>query len=144
MSYRDKCSNVWGLCAGTMTVSILGIITADADLVIIASVISVGSLLGYCLYKDCYKQLCDADNELYRYRQKNYTLEMYYEALEERYEDLKQKYAKLLISKKSSNNLYSDDILSAVKYAMQKSHPDNGGKTEDFIKFKKLYDSMKA
>lgn len=137
MSYRDKCSNVWGLYAGTMTVSILGIITADADLVIIASVISVGSLLGYCLYKDCYKQLCDADKERSKYRLEN-------DINKRNYETLKQEYIKLLLSQKSSNNSYSDDVLSAVKYVMQKSHPDNGGKTEDFIKFKKLYDSMKA
>lgn len=137
MSYRDKCSNVWGLYAGTMTVSILGIITADADLVIIASVMGVGSLLGYCLYKDCYKQLCNADKERSKYRLEN-------DIYKRNYETLKQEYIKLLSSQKSSNNLYSDDILSVVKYAMQKSHPDNGGKTEDFIKFKKLYDSMKA
>ena len=37
---------------------------------------------------------------------------------------------------------YSDSVKEAVHYAMQKSHPDNGGKQEDFIKFQKLYKSM--
>lgn len=32
-----------------------------------------------------------------------------------------------------------DDIKEAVKYACNKSHPDNGGLDEDFIKFHKLY-----
>ena len=32
-----------------------------------------------------------------------------------------------------------DDIKEAVKYARDKSHPDNGGLDEDFIKFHKLY-----
>ena len=32
-----------------------------------------------------------------------------------------------------------DDIKEAVKYARDKSHQDNGGLNEDFIKFHKLY-----
>lgn len=32
-----------------------------------------------------------------------------------------------------------DDIKEAVKYARDKSHPDNGGSDGDFIKFQKLY-----
>lgn len=32
-----------------------------------------------------------------------------------------------------------DDIKEAVKYARDKSHPDNGGLDSDFIKFHKLY-----
>lgn len=32
-----------------------------------------------------------------------------------------------------------DDIKEAVKYARDKSHPDNGGSDGDFIKFHKLY-----
>lgn len=36
------------------------------------------------------------------------------------------------------------DILEAVKYAAIKSHPDNGGKSEDFQKFNKLYKQLKG
>lgn len=32
-----------------------------------------------------------------------------------------------------------DDIKEAIKYARDKSHPDNGGLDSDFIKFHKLY-----
>ncbi len=37
----------------------------------------------------------------------------------------------------------NQQIIEAVKYAMKKSHPDNGGNTEDFKKFRDLYNSMK-
>lgn len=30
----------------------------------------------------------------------------------------------------------------AVKYAMKKSHPDNGGNAEDFVRFKKCYEEL--
>ncbi len=34
------------------------------------------------------------------------------------------------------------DTVEAVKYAMKHAHPDNGGNTEDFIKFKKCYEEL--
>lgn len=34
------------------------------------------------------------------------------------------------------------DMVDAVKYAMKKSHPDNGGSAEDFVKFKKCYEEL--
>lgn len=34
------------------------------------------------------------------------------------------------------------EIEEAVHYAMIKAHPDNGGKQEDFVKFRKLYERM--
>lgn len=37
----------------------------------------------------------------------------------------------------------SDEVKEAVRYAMKKSHPDNGGTTKDFDKFRKLYNSIK-
>ncbi len=36
----------------------------------------------------------------------------------------------------------SEDVKDAVFYAMKKSHPDNGGKEEDFIRFKKCYEEL--
>lgn len=36
----------------------------------------------------------------------------------------------------------SSDIKEAVHYAMIKAHPDNGGKQEDFVKFRKLHERM--
>lgn len=49
----------------------------------------------------------------------------------------------LLMSKKSSYSNSNKEIKEAVFYAVKKSHPDNGGSSKDFIKFKKLYDSLK-
>lgn len=42
-------------------------------------------------------------------------------------------------------NPYSSnqDVRNAVKYAMTKAHPDNGGKKEDFVKFLQLYEKLK-
>lgn len=34
------------------------------------------------------------------------------------------------------------DVKDAVKYAMKKSHPDNGGSADDFRKFRELYEKM--
>lgn len=43
------------------------------------------------------------------------------------------------------SSLYSSDsdVIAAVKYAMTKAHPDNGGKQEDFIKFRQVYEKLK-
>lgn len=32
--------------------------------------------------------------------------------------------------------------IEAVKYAMKKAHPDNGGNTEDFMRFQKVYEEL--
>lgn len=34
------------------------------------------------------------------------------------------------------------DTIKAVKYAMTRAHPDNGGKEEDFIKFQEVYEKL--
>lgn len=36
----------------------------------------------------------------------------------------------------------SQDEIDAVRYAMKHSHPDNGGNTEDFIRFQKCYEEL--
>lgn len=36
------------------------------------------------------------------------------------------------------------DVRDAVKYAMKKSHPDNGGSADDFRKFRELYEEMEG
>ena len=38
---------------------------------------------------------------------------------------------------------YSEEVKEAIKYARNKSHPDNGGNQADFIKFNNLYKKMK-
>lgn len=42
-----------------------------------------------------------------------------------------------------TKNHNNHQILYAIKYAMKKSHQDNGGNKEDFKKFRELYNSMK-
>lgn len=37
----------------------------------------------------------------------------------------------------------NQEIIEAVKYAMKKSHPDNGGNTEDFKKYREIYNRIK-
>lgn len=36
----------------------------------------------------------------------------------------------------------SKDTVDAVRYAMKRSHPDNGGSAEDFVRFKKCYEEL--
>ena len=40
------------------------------------------------------------------------------------------------------NAAMPDGVLDAVKIAMKVSHPDNGGKTADFIKYNELYKKL--
>lgn len=40
------------------------------------------------------------------------------------------------------NSNFSQDTIEAVKFAMKHAHPDNGGNSEDFIKFKHCYDEL--
>ena len=45
--------------------------------------------------------------------------------------------------KPSSKPVTDKEMMDAVKYAMKASHPDNGGKQEDFIKFNALYKKIR-
>lgn len=42
----------------------------------------------------------------------------------------------------SNSHDYDSDVKDAIRYAMKKSHPDNGGTKEDFIKFNALYEKI--
>ena len=59
---------------------------------------------------------------------------------------LLMEYRVLLVrnQQKSTHNINSipDGTAEAVKYAMKKAHPDNGGNAEDFMKFKKIYEEL--
>lgn len=45
-------------------------------------------------------------------------------------------------SNSKSHNKYDDEVKDAITYAMKRSHPDNGGCEEDFIRFNKLYEKI--
>lgn len=47
------------------------------------------------------------------------------------------------IYKPTNKQVADKDMVEAVKYAMKKAHPDNGGKQEDFIKFNNLYNKIR-
>lgn len=49
---------------------------------------------------------------------------------------------RLLKMKAVRNPNIPQNIIEAVKYAMKKAHPDNGGNAEDFMKFKKCYEQL--
>lgn len=49
----------------------------------------------------------------------------------------------LFMGTNPSRYRYNSDVIDAVKYAMVKAHPDNGGKQDDFVKFKHIYEKIK-
>lgn len=67
-----------------------------------------------------------------------------YKVLHNTYTDLYKKY--IMVCHSSSKPTLIKAIpkgtIEAVKYAMIKSHPDNGGQAEQFIKYKKVYDEL--
>lgn len=46
-------------------------------------------------------------------------------------------------SYKAASHKYDSNVKEAVKYAMKKAHPDNGGNNEEFNKFRELYNKIK-
>lgn len=77
-------------------------------------------------------------------------LEMYrndYKLLKRRYDQVVQEYLKLrykAMEPYNRNTKVSSDTLEAVKYAMNKAHPDNGGDAEKFMRYKKCYDELRG
>ena len=58
-----------------------------------------------------------------------------------KYSSVYREYVRLLMEPGTLKST-TPDIKEAVHYAMVKAHPDNGGKQEDFVKFRKLYERM--
>lgn len=58
-----------------------------------------------------------------------------------KYSSIYREYVRLLMEPGTLKST-TPDIKEAVHYAMVKAHPDNGGKQEDFVKFRKLYERM--
>lgn len=57
-------------------------------------------------------------------------------------QSLENRIDELLRIKFDSKKEVSAETIRAVKYAMKHAHPDNGGNSEDFIKFKNLYEEL--
>lgn len=66
-------------------------------------------------------------------------LNIYNTALQEENSILKNRTGQKIIYQTTS---LPDGVLDAVKIAMKVSHPDNGGKTADFIKYNELYKKL--
>lgn len=47
------------------------------------------------------------------------------------------------LRKTENKSIATKEIQDAVKYAMVHSHPDNGGSTDEFNKYRKLYNKIK-
>ena len=57
------------------------------------------------------------------------------------YSSVYRDYVRLLM-KPDALKPTTSDIKEVVHYAMIKAHPDNGGKQEDFVKFRNLYERI--
>lgn len=83
--------------------------------------------------------------EVKRLREEKLLLERSRDGWEEYYRDyirrLEVRIDRLVKVKSCSTNILPNTI-KAVKYAMIRAHPDNGGKEEDFIMFQKLYKEL--
>ena len=80
-------------------------------------------------------------------RKKCNELKLKVEQVSDDNKNLKIYVIRLLNRTKASNKpaaLCDKDIIEAVKYAVIKSHPDNGGKAEDFQRFNNLYSQLKG
>lgn len=67
-----------------------------------------------------------------------------YARLSKQLEQLKEQMNRQNDTYNSCNSqINNQGIIEAVKYAMKKSHPDNGGNAEDFKKYRELYNRVK-
>lgn len=67
-----------------------------------------------------------------------------YARLSKQLEQLKEQMNRQNDTYNSCNSqINNQEIIEAVKYAMKKSHPDNGGNAEDFKKYRELYNKIK-
>lgn len=88
------------------------------------------------------KQIQYLEGRLWRYENAYKKISNQFYQQKEAYNDLLDRYDVLLKKYKSSKSKMTADIVDVIKYAMKRAHPDNGGKEEDFIKFKKIYDDF--
>ena len=109
--------------------------------VIIACVIYFAGIISICIFythqlNKQKEQLLFKDNQINRLSKAFNTLYNQNKFLNLKLDMYKERYY-------SNNPDFNNDIQDAVKYAMKYAHPDNGGKNEDFQRFRKLYESMK-
>ena len=104
----------------------------------------VGLVIATAIYENTKDKYIKQRKEVERlYSRTDGLLEQYKKAYYDLLSSYNQVASMLEFYKRNNNVQISEDIKEAVKYAMTKSHPDVGGDSEKFIKFKKLYDKYK-
>lgn len=112
----------------------------DISLIIVVSTIICTGLLLFFAYMDLnlsktkFKEL---EFENSRLKSRVIHLNMKISILESTNEVLSEN-----ANRKDNTFLINAEIKQAVKYARDKSHPDNGGKKEDFVLYQKLYEKI--
>lgn len=97
------------------------------SMVIVLLILLSASLI---MYVSCLKNYLKAKEENIKLKEENTRISILLSAFRESFI-------------KENNSTIDSNVKEAVRYAMLRSHPDNGGKSEDFVKFRKLYERMK-
>lgn len=92
------------------------------EIIVILAVITVLSIMLYINTK--------TDAEMY---------ENLYNSIKQRYFELEYKQ---LRSHLNGANIFTPEVLDALKYARKRSHPDNGGSDQEFKKYNKIYEDF--
>lgn len=86
--------------------------------------------------KETIEDLKDIIEEL---QYKNSSLQSQYSVLMRSYQSVLLYQRNSAATNMKSNATVDKDTIDAIKYARQKSHPDNGGNADDFQKFNAIY-----
>lgn len=89
-------------------------------------------------FNRCKNQLKYAKYEISTLRRENHKLQIHVNVLRSDITALKTENVAHVQKYKES-----PEVKEAVKYAMKSAHPDNGGDTKDFMKFRELYNKIK-
>ena len=89
----------------------------------------------------CISENINLKMEVEELKRQNEIQRFKYSSIYLKYSSIYREYVRLLMEPGTLKST-TPDIKEAVHYAMVKAHPDNGGKQEDFVKFRKLYERM--
>lgn len=105
---------------------------------VISSIVFI--LLSYVILNK-HNEISRLKSEINFIRKVNQRLSYYVRKYQEECNNLKKE---LVVNKNIKHKSIDNNLIKkAVRIAMINSHPDKGGNTNDFIKFKELYDSYK-
>lgn len=87
---------------------------------------------------ECKRKLKYAEYDMYELKREKRQLEIHVDVLMNNLETLREENAAYV-----KNYKESPEVKEAVKYAMKSAHPDNGGDSKNFMKFRELYNKIK-